>query len=608
VASVQGQQPIVDNGGPVMHGPIQAILIFWLPPGLHYDTNTNSAAGDAAYESTIASFFNNLSGSSYFSILSQYPGDCGLSNPSQNCFGGISARTIVDTKPYGHTGDLSDPLTDQNIQDELNRLIADPANQLAGFDQMSTEFFVYTAAHIQICTTSGCSFHLNNFDIGGWCAYHEYNGSFVYAVMPQDDSLGIGCHMEVDKSPHGRIPDREIVATSHELFESVSDPQLNAWVNPDGPEIGDNCNQITSHKGNDGSNVILNSNPFVVQDIWSNDDDACVLAASTTVSGDSIETLALTGNDNLDGGSSVSNVLISQNNNTQSLTLKSSSQPGWDNGSTHVRVFSYNLSPPLSLAKDTFDLSSTGGDRWQVQSLDLKVRNANGSIVCEQIGTGSPLATISGTQSFTLATPNCVPAAPTTNFDTVVINIQTGTDDARGDSQIAATMSGQSAGFCLKPSTNAALANSLCPGAGPGATDKNGMNSWGSWSQNNQIFSLSSPQSAASGFGTIDILFAEGDSSCGNFGHEGCDNWDLQGITVAVFDSHSFQQPPPTTILLNMSNPQNGDNCIARFKAPPNATGVRFSLDGTNTHIYINGTSKEIGEPATGCKNNGDNP
>ena len=451
VASASGQQPIVDNGGPVMHGPVQAILVFWLPSGLHYDTNTNSATGDTLYESTIASFFNNLSGSSYFGILSQYPGVCGVPTATQNCFGGISAKTIVDTIPYGHSGDLSDPLTDQNIRDELNRLIADPTNQLAGFDPLSTEFFVYIAAHIQICTPSdGCSFHLNNFDIGGWCAYHSFSGSFVYAVLPQDDSLGIGCHMGISNSPHGRIPDREIVATSHELFESVSDPQLNAWVNPDASEIGDNCNQNTGPKAGDGSNVTLNNNPFVVQEIWSNDDDACVLAASFMISGASIETTALTGNDNLDSGSSVSNVLTSQNNSTQNLTLKSSGQPTWDNGSTHVRVFSYNLSPPLSLTRDAFHLSSTGGDQWQVQSLDLKVRNPNGSIVCEQIGSGSPLTTISGTQSFTLTTPNCVPAVTSPNFDTVIINIQTGNDDASSDSQITATMSGQSGRVLFK--------------------------------------------------------------------------------------------------------------------------------------------------------------
>ena len=77
MVSAKAQQPILDNGGPVFHGPIQAILIFWLPSGLHYDTNTNSAAGDTAYENILTGFFGDLSGSSYFNILSQYPGMCG---------------------------------------------------------------------------------------------------------------------------------------------------------------------------------------------------------------------------------------------------------------------------------------------------------------------------------------------------------------------------------------------------------------------------------------------------------------------------------------------------------------------------------------------------
>lgn len=599
------QQPIVDNGGPVMHGPIQAILIFWLPPGLHYDTNTNSSAGDTKYENTLSSFFTDLSGSTYFSLLTQYPGSCGVPQ-QQNCFGGISARAIVDPMPYGHTGDLSDALTDQNIRDEITRLINDPNNQLSGFDPLSTEFFVFTAAHVQICNPSiGCSFHLNGFDIGGWCAYHAFSGDFAYAVMPQDDSLGIGCHSGVNHSPHGRIADREIVAVSHELFESVSDPQGNAWINGDSQEIGDNCNQNTSATAPDGSNVTLNGKPYVVQEMWSNNDDACVLGTSFTVSGATVETEALTGNDDLQGGSSAAAILTLQDGTTQNVFLKSAGQPSWDNGSTHVRVSSFSLSPSSSLTKDVISLFSTSGDKWQVQSLDLKVRNPNGSFLCEQIGSGSPLATITAQQSLTLSTPNCIPVVAPPNFDSVNINIQTGNDDAGSDSQITAQLSGQSHGICLKPSTSSNLAHDpVCTTNGPNAVDQNGMRSWSNWSQNNQTFMLDTVQNSTSGFGTIDIIFTEGDPSCGDPFHEGCDNWDLQGITVSVFDSHS-PQPHPTTILLNMSNPQNADNCIARLKAPPNATTVRFSLDNANPPAYANG--KESGT-ITGCKNNGDNP
>jgi hypothetical protein len=105
---------------------------------------------------------------------------------------------------------------------------------------------------------------------------------------------------------------------------------------------------------------------------------------------------------------------------------------------------------------------------------------------------------------------------------------------------------------------------------------------------------LTSPPSAISGFFTLTITLVQGGCSVS------CDNWDLQGINVTVFNSAGLL---PRTTLLNLSDPRDGDNCVARLKTPPNATAVRFSLDGTNQHVYLDGTESSM---TTSCKNNGD--
>ena len=83
-----------------------------------------------------------------------------------------------------------------------------------------------------------------------------------------------------------------------------------------------------------------------------------------------------------------------------------------------------------------------------------------------------------------------------------------------------------------------------------------------------------------------------------------CDNWDIQGITVTVSDVTGRLPPKTLTQLLN--TPLSGDNCIARLKAPlPNATKVRFALDGTGLSTYADGAPFVNGHPSN-CKNNGD--
>ena len=574
------QNDLQELGGPVMQAPT-VYLIFWLPSGVHYDPS--GAAGDTTYENLMARFFSDVSGSSYLNIVSQYPGVCGPPNlaTTQPCFGPVTVgKTFVDTQAYPHTGTAGDPLQDSDIQTEINGFIA--ANGLTpGLDK---EFFVFTGANIQECSTFGGS--TQACTVTDFCAYHDSfeagGNTVVYAFMPNASSLS-GCGETVSVAPNLLSADREIVAMSHEFSESVSDPQPtdnNAWREiGTGSEVGDICVPWQSPSGlgsigADHSNVHLNGNPYIVQEEWSNDDAACVLSFATAITGPSLEYTVVTGGDDLRGDSSAASSLEGTNGaGFETVNLKTQSQPGWGNNSTHVRVFQIGQPQPAPLGNVAVTLTSHNSsletdDNWDIQSGDFKVRNPNGSVFCDTAASGNPAARLTGqAPTAVFATPSCAPPPPPTDFVSVAVTIVTGNDDARKDTELWATFGGAPP-VCLKPSNNAS-ADSVCNN-GSSATDQNGNQDWGNGSSNAQHFTLATPQALDGETVTIQLIEH-------NSGFETDDNWDIQGISVTGTDSVSNN-----TLLLNISVPLNGDNCIARLKGSPNPSSVTYNLSGSN--------------------------
>jgi hypothetical protein len=158
--------------------------------------------------------------------------------------------------------------------------------------------------------------------------------------------------------------------------------------------------------------------------------------------------------------------------------------------------------------------------------------------------------------------------APVAQFVAVRLVIITGGDDARSDTELTATIPGQPA-MCLKPSNNA-KPDSTCAN-GSSSHDQNGNQSWNNGTTSNQIFRLPNPTPATQ-LTSLTITLIEHPS-----GFEGADNWDLQGITVAGYDANGN-----STTLLQMSNPPNGNNCMARLKGPPNPSSVTYNLSVAN--------------------------
>jgi uncharacterized repeat protein (TIGR01451 family) len=267
-AASSGPGNLVFHGGPVMTS-FTAYLIFWLPPGVHF----SSSVSDANYEQLIMRYFQDIGGSPFYNIVTQYPGNNGTAANAVTLGG-----AIVDTRPYPRAGTVANPLLNADIRQEIASVMA-AQGWLPGLGAM---YFVYTGSGIQSC------FDAAHTDCSQtqYCAYHSAFVSpdlqpVVYANMPDAYSLGDCGFANVNGDP---AADVEISVTSHEHFEAVTDPILSGWFYGDfSGEIGDECAyDYGPGGGNTTPNVFLNGHPYRLQREWSNAPGTCALSLCGT--------------------------------------------------------------------------------------------------------------------------------------------------------------------------------------------------------------------------------------------------------------------------------------------------------------------------------------
>ena len=130
----------------------------------------------------------------------------------------------------------------------------------------------------------GCSINSNP----GFCGYHAFGSpplvaDMNYAVV--DSPLGWTCSSDGgsntggNQSPNGNIDaDSEISIASHEISETITDPQGSGWLDSSENEVGDDCAYIygdsLSFQGSPGAlrNQTINGHGYFVQEEFSNQD------------------------------------------------------------------------------------------------------------------------------------------------------------------------------------------------------------------------------------------------------------------------------------------------------------------------------------------------
>ena len=203
-------------------------------------------------------FLQNLGQSSFIHVVDQY-----INLPTSNRYTlGKSQRT--------HFAMASNVLYDVDIQSIVHHAAA----KLGG--GYTNEYHVFLPQGTDECFdgVQGICYSPDRSSTFVFCAYHSYVdfadiGHVLYSVEPYQEVRGCGDTFTPTNYPPGSgapphtLTDSTSTVLSHELFETITDPDLDAWYNRAGYEIGDLC---AFHR----AVINLSGTNYTIQTEWSN--------------------------------------------------------------------------------------------------------------------------------------------------------------------------------------------------------------------------------------------------------------------------------------------------------------------------------------------------
>ena len=288
-----------ENGSVLMTastGPLVVVPIFWNPAGFPMSsaykdlitTYLGDVAKDSGHTHNVYSVSNEYSGTNG---QIQYNVQLGPVINDTNPITSDCTVTTADTSAiYSDGSGYSACVSDVTLQAEVERIIA-----ADNFPHGLTHVFVlYLPKHVEGCfnpgqtltTTGGQACTINHEPTAAYCAYHNedsFRGLYASMNFPiyhsathftcGSDSRRAGFGMI--ESPNGNPDaDVEISPTSHELNESITDPDTETgWYDKNGFENGDECNGIFGRtRGAPGAffNQVINGGVFLTQEEFSN--------------------------------------------------------------------------------------------------------------------------------------------------------------------------------------------------------------------------------------------------------------------------------------------------------------------------------------------------
>ncbi len=150
-------------------------------------------------------------------------------------------------------------------------------------------YFLLTPSGVESCTDElekVCSAGTGK-PHAAYCAYHNFielpKGVIVFAYNPYVG--GLKCGDEANR-PNGNPSDEELAGgLAHEHSEGITDPELNAWHDEHGNEVGDKCRIENNPEAEFGQplgqvsgsnfNQVIDGDDFWYQQEWSNEAGGC---------------------------------------------------------------------------------------------------------------------------------------------------------------------------------------------------------------------------------------------------------------------------------------------------------------------------------------------
>lgn len=223
-----------------------------------YNVYVNCAAGPASCWGTgaltPATFLTDLNRSDFIRVTNQYTGS--------DAKGRFSVAELSTTATFtGHTATIFD------IFSIIFSAVA--ATHASGYTSV---YHVFLPQGTDMCIDPTTCYSPDNFSTFVFCAFHgsvDFSPTLhvLFSVEPYQATFG--CEIP-GQTPHGVI-DATASTLSHELIETITDPDLDAWFNGlFGFEIADLCSAI-------GSNQRLNKREYFIQAEYSNAVRACTM-------------------------------------------------------------------------------------------------------------------------------------------------------------------------------------------------------------------------------------------------------------------------------------------------------------------------------------------
>jgi hypothetical protein len=258
-SSSAGPFLLIYNGGPVILGQTHIYYIWYG----NWSVDPNAAP-------ILNTFANNLTGSLYYNILTQYSQTPGGNISNSVVLSGSTNSTYVTANPLA--------LTDSDISGIVQAAIGNNSLPL----DVNGVYFVLTAPGV--AETSGF--------LSTYCGWHNaflLSDTWIqYAFV--GDAAGPNLHKCAGQSSSSPNNDPSVDAMAsliaHELSEAVTDPLNNAWFDAGNQEIADKCifNFGTTFTAPNGSmaNVTLGGFDYLIQQLFSNASDSCVMSYQST--------------------------------------------------------------------------------------------------------------------------------------------------------------------------------------------------------------------------------------------------------------------------------------------------------------------------------------
>ena len=244
-AVVQGNG-ISYHNGPVMKGTVN-IYFIW------YGDWTQNPGAKAIFED----WAQHIGSSPYFNINTTY-GDT-----TANVSGAVAYNPLTDSTTMSATT-FGTSLSDSSIYSIVSSVLSSHALPT----DTNGLYFVLTARGI--AETSG---FLSQYC--GWHTYGTIGGSNIKYSFVGDAGNSSGCSVQFSNSPNADpSADAMISVMTHELEETATDPNLNAWYDSSGQENADKCAWTfgATYAAANGStaNMKLGTRDYLIQQNWLN--------------------------------------------------------------------------------------------------------------------------------------------------------------------------------------------------------------------------------------------------------------------------------------------------------------------------------------------------